>query len=119
MKRGRLCLYALYLRILEFDDFAALRADHMVVARAACCLLVLSVTLREAVARYETAFVQQIKCLVHRSTRDLRAFGLQVNEEVIGVEMVIPGEYSIEHFKALRGNAVLAFLQVFPEAFCR
>jgi len=109
--RASVLLQTFDARIFELDDRATSRADHVVVMRAVCRFFVLRVALREAVARNKPALVQQIQCFVDRRARDLRAGVLQVNEEIVSVEMVVPGEYGIEHFEAFSGNTVLTVLQ--------
>ena len=112
-------LQALDPRVLELDDGAALGADHVVVVRTVGRLFILRVPLREPVTGDEAALVQKIECLVNGSARDLRAVVLQIDEEVVGIEVVVPGEDRIKHLEALAGDAVLAILEEFPEMVVR
>ena len=59
-------------RILKFYDLSTARTNHVVVVRSVSSLFVLSMTLREAVARDKTAFMQKVKRLVNRGARNLR-----------------------------------------------
>ena len=74
--RAGIVLQSLDARVLELDDLSALRADHVVVVWAVGRLLVLRVTLRKAIARNESTFVEKIECLVDGRSRDLRAVAL-------------------------------------------
>ena len=112
-------LQTLDARVFELDDLTAFRTDHMVVMRPACRLFILSVALRESVPRHKTAFMEQVERLIYRRARDLRAIILQVDEEIIGIEVIVPREHSIEDVESLSGHAILPFLQELTELLLR
>src|SRR4051812_35050824 len=85
-------LALLQLRIVELDHGTAGGADEMIVMRVAADVLVVVVILAEVDAANHPGLHQQFERAVDGGPRDLEGLLLHLEEQLIGLEVVVRGE---------------------------
>src|SRR4051794_27714159 len=80
------------LGIVELDYRTAGGADEMIVMGVAADVLVVVVLLAEVDAAHETRLHQQLQRSIHGSPRDLHALLLHLEEQLVGLEVVVRRE---------------------------
>lgn len=63
--------------------------------------------------------MQKIECLIYGGTGDLRTTVFQIDEQIIGIEVIVPFQDGIEHFEAFGSDAVITVFEILPEYVVR
>jgi hypothetical protein len=94
----------LELRVEKLDDTAAGGADEMVVMGVAADVLVVVVVFAEVDATDQSGFHEEFEAAVDGGARDLDALLLHLEEELVGLEVVMGGKDLANEGGALGGE---------------
>src|SRR5438045_2988296 len=91
-------------RIVELDHAAAGGADQMIVMRVSADVLVVVVVFAEVNAADHAGLHEKLESPVNGGPRDLEAFLLHLEKELVGFEVVMRGEDLANERRALGGE---------------
>jgi hypothetical protein len=95
--------------VVELDHAAAGGADQMVVVRVPADVLVVIVVLAEVDAADHARLHEQLERAVDRGARDLDALLFHLEEQLVGLEVVVDGE-DLAHERAALGRELQSLL---------